>query len=206
MLVVCLMTMACGRLLDAADEVIDRVIAVVAGDLIMQSDVNAVRVLGLPPLPQDASDEAIVNQLIDRILVLSEIERYSPPEPSASTISDGVTAIRNRFASRVAFDEALARVGFTERRLQQTVRQDLRIDAYVQQRFTAPAPTDAEVAAYFQAHQNEFSAGGRGVTMDDAREQVARAVTQHRREALVADWIAGLRRRASIMRVGITGG
>jgi len=190
----------------AADDVIDQVVAVVAGDLIMQSDVNAVRVLGLLSTRRGASNEEVLNQLIDRTLVLSEIERYSPPEPSASAISDGVGAIRSRFGSREAFDQAMARVGFTERRLQQTIRQDLRINAYLQQRFTAPMPGDDEITAYYQAHPEEFSAGGRGVALVDAREQVAQAIRQRRYEALVADWIAGLRRRASIMRVGTSGG
>jgi hypothetical protein len=189
-----------------ADEVIDRVVAVVAGDLIMQSDVNAVRVLGLLSTSRDASNEEVLNQLIDRTLVLSEIERYSPPEPSASAISDGVNAIRKGFSSSEEFARALARVGFTERRLQQTIRQDLRINAYLEQRFAAPVPNDDEITAYYQAHREEFSAGGAGVALAEAHEQVAQAIKQRRYAALVADWIAGLRRRASIMRVGTTGG
>ena len=63
-----------------ADEVIDRVLAVVAGDLIMQSDLRAARDLGLATAGDGVDpDRAILSQLIDRALILDEVERYAPP-------------------------------------------------------------------------------------------------------------------------------
>ena len=52
---------------------------------------------------------------------------------------------------------ALDAGGFTEARLRAWVRDDLRIAAYLDQRFAAAgAPTDEEVAAYYAAHRDEF--------------------------------------------------
>lgn len=201
----CLLTLACAQRIAAADEVIDRVVAVVAGEVIMQSDVNAVGTLGLSSMPRGVSSGDAVSQLIDRTLVLSEIERYSPPEPQPSAIENGVRAVRDRFPTREAFEQALARVGFTERRLQQTIRQDLRISSYLEQRFTTPVPTDDEISAYYQTHRDEFVARGRQ-SLSEARELVEQAVRERRHDALVADWVAGLRRRASIMRAGMASG
>ena len=190
----------------AADEVIDRVVAVVEGDLIMQSDVNAVRTLGLSWTSSGAASDDVVSQLIDRALVLSEIERYSPPEPTPAAIDVRVRAVRERFSSPETFGQALARVGFSEQRLRQTLRQDLRIDAYLQQRFTTPMPTDDELNAYYQTHREEFADGGRQLTVVEARDRIDHAVRQARHASLVAEWVAGLRRRASIMRVSASNG
>ena len=180
----------------SAGEVIDRVVAIVAGELIMLSDVNAVRTLGLSSAASSASADEVVNRLIDRSLVLSEIERYSPPEPAPAMIEQGMQEVRNRFSTQASFDEALARVGFSERRLRQNIRQDLRITAYEQQRFTAPTPSDEDAQRFYQEHRDRFAA-----TFADAREQVQQEMLALRRATLVSDWVAGLRRRAQIVKV-----
>jgi hypothetical protein len=128
-----------------AEEVIDRVLAVVAGDLIMQSDVRAARELGLVS-PNDSSDpdRAVLSQLIDRALILDEVERYAPPEPSTDAIERAFRAVRGRFRADEAFNAALARVGFDEKQLRSVLRQNLRIRAYLDQRFGGETPERGE--------------------------------------------------------------
>jgi hypothetical protein len=128
-----------------ADEVIDRVLAVVAGDLIMQSDVRAARELGLVNAG-DASDpdRAVLSQLIDRALILDEVERYAPPEPAPDAIEGAFRAVRARFGSDAALSSAFARVGFDEKQLRAILRQNLRIQAYLDQRFGGETPERGE--------------------------------------------------------------
>ena len=150
-----------------ADELVDRVMAVAGGEVIMLSDVVAARDFGL--VSGDASADpvrGVLAQLIDRALILAEVDRYAPPEPSADAIRDEVGAIRRRFPASEAFDGALARTGLDEKGLTELVRQTLRIRGYLDQRFSAGAPD--------------------------------------RRDALVADWVAGLRRRAEIVDLSVT--
>ena len=91
-------------------------LAVVAGDLIMLSDVTAAVEFGLVPRTSGPDvTRAVLSQLIDRSLMLAEVERYAPPEPERarpSTASSQV--VRERFASAEAFDAALTRVGVEE--------------------------------------------------------------------------------------------
>ena len=119
-------------------ETIDRVLAVVSEQVITLSDVTAARELGLQSA-EGAADpvRAILTKLIDRELELAEVERYAPPEPSADAVDRAVALIRARFASANAFDDALARAGLDDRHLRETLRQDLRIRAYEDQRFAA---------------------------------------------------------------------
>ena len=134
-----------------ADEVIDRVFAVVAGDLIMQSDVRAARELGLVT-PGNAADPdgAVLAQLIDRALILDEVERYAPPEPSAEALDRAFADVQARFSSAEAFAAALNRAGFDERQLRGILRQNLRIKTYLDQRFSGETPERGEaiVAAW----------------------------------------------------------
>jgi hypothetical protein len=121
-----------------AGEILDRVLAVVGGDVITLTDVTAARDLGLQSA-EGATDpvRVVLSKLIDRELVLAEVERYAPPEPTAEAVDAAVAAVRARFASQDTFDATLARSGIDERHLRETLRQDLRIQAYEDQRFAA---------------------------------------------------------------------
>jgi len=117
-------------------ETIDRVLAVVAGQVILLSDVTAARDLGLQTADSAADPvRAVLVKLIDRELVLAEVDRYAPPEPDAAAVDRGVEALRARFPSRQAFDATLEKSGIDENHVRETVRQNLRVAAYLEQRF-----------------------------------------------------------------------
>lgn len=122
----------------APDEVIDRVLAVVSGEVITLSDVRAARELGRVTAA-DAPDpvRAVLSQLIDRALVLDEVNRFAPPEPAPSTIDEALDAVVARAASPATFDATLTRLGIDRAFVRDLLREDLRIRAYLDQRFTA---------------------------------------------------------------------
>ena len=196
----CVGILACGFPAVGATEIIDRVLAVAAGNLIMLSDVTAALEFGLVgpgPAPDPVRDT--LSRLIDRAIILAEVERYAPPEPDADAVDRELQAVRSGFASPEAFDQALARVGVNAKHLRETLRQNLRIRAYLDQRFTVAAPTDEEVGRYYREHQQEFSRNGAIVPFDQARQNVVQAVRTERRRVLVDDWVGGLRRRTEIV-------
>ena len=196
----CVEVLAGGSPAVAASEIIDRVLAVAAGNLIMLSDVTAALEFGLVgpgPAPDPVRDT--LSRLIDRAIILAEVERYAPPEPDADAVDRELQAVRSGFASPEAFDQALARVGVNAKHLRETLRQNLRIRAYLDQRFTVAAPTDEEVGRYYREHEQEFSRNGAIVPFDQARQNVVQAVRTERRRVLVDDWVGGLRRRTEIV-------
>ena len=122
----------------AKAEIIDRVLAVVGGIVITQSDATAAFELGFVTI--DSTDDRITNvlsKLIDRQLMLAEVERYAPPDPPADAVDRRLQAVRARFASPDAYAAALNRSGIDDTRLRRTLRDQLRIDAYLDQRFTS---------------------------------------------------------------------
>ena len=145
-------------------ETVDRVLAVVAGQLIMLSDVTAVRALGIiEPAPGADPIGSVLSRLIDRELMLAEVDRYAPPEPDAADIDREVAAVRARFPSQKVFDDTLALSGYDVTHVREIERQNLRLRAYLDQRFNAP---DSDAT---------------------------------RRQSLIDDWVAGLRRRTTIV-------
>jgi len=155
------LAVALGMTCGVRAETIDRVVAVVAGQVIMLSDVSAARELRLESAePGPDPVRAMLSRLIDRQLMLVEVDRYAPPEPAADMVESGLAAVRGRVPTSAAYEEILARCGIDEKHVREWIRQDLRIDAYLEQRFTPADP---------------------------------------RRQALIADWLNGLRRRGDIV-------
>jgi hypothetical protein len=136
----------------ARAETIDRVVAVVAGRVIMLSDVTAARELGLQA-PDAGADpvRATLSGLIDRELMLAEVDRYAPPEPDPADIDREIASIRGRFDSAAEFEAVLARCGIDEKHVRETVRQNLRINAYLAQRFTPADPRRAALVTEWLA-------------------------------------------------------
>jgi hypothetical protein len=188
-----------------ADELIDRVLAVVGGELITLTDVTAARDLGLVTVPAAANPiRAILSRLIDRELILAEVERYAPPEPPSDAVDREARAVRERFDTDEAFQRALQRSGIDEKHLRETLRENLRIQAYLDQRFAVPAPSDEELRVYYRDHPQAFTRGTAERSFDEARSQIVQAVVAERRKPLVDDWVAGLRRRGDITDLYLT--
>jgi hypothetical protein len=183
-----------------AQEVIDRVLAVAAGHVIMLSDVAAARDFGLvTPAPAGDPIRDVLSRLIDRALVMAEVERYAPPEPDAATVDRALDVVRARFATKEHFVRALERVGMSDMHLREIVRGDLRIQAYLEQRFTVAPPTDEELGRYYAERPEQFVRDGRLPPLAEIRQEVLRAALADRRRSLVTDWIADLRRRADVV-------
>jgi hypothetical protein len=141
----------------SAQELFERTVAIVGGSAITLSDVRTAIALGLV----DTEDVTVGTEaLIQRTLILREVDRYAPPEPDASQVDARLAQIRARVgAAQVDTIQAIG--GFTDSRLRAWIRDDLRIAAYLSQRFAADGP--------------------------------------ERRQSLIEDWVADLRRRTPVV-------
>ena len=143
--------------------VIDRILAVVSGSsLILQSDVTAARRLGLVTVPAEGDQvQRVLDRLIERRLMLMEVDRYGPPEPSGADVDRAVGEIDKRIGSGERLDAILRESGFTVDQLRLYVRDDLRIRAYLEQRFgTSLIAAEEEILAYYRTHSLEFTRQG----------------------------------------------
>jgi hypothetical protein len=133
----------------ARADVIDRIVAVVSGQPITLSDVTAAQQFQLVEVPPGTADPLTytVDRLIERTLILAEVERFQPPEPDPIEITIRIDALERRAGSSIAFEKALAVTGMTRDQLRRHVRDDLRITTYLNQRFGANADATERQAA-----------------------------------------------------------
>lgn len=161
-------------------EIIDRVLAILPGQIITLTDVEAAIELGLVEVPAggDRIEEGL-SAVVDRVLMLNEVRRVSPPEPSAAAIDARVARIRERFSAPDELSQVLAARGLDETVVRLYAADDLRLASYLDERFTAASqPTNEEIR----------QAG------ESARERLV----DERRRTLIGAWTAELRRRADV--------
>jgi len=181
-------------------EVIDRILATVGGGLILQTDVVAAIRLGFvqPPAQGDRLQWTL-DRLIERRLMLIEVDRYGPPEPELAAVDKRLQEIDVRIGSGERLDAMLRETGLSVDQLRLYVRDDLRTEAYIQQRFGATfQPSEDDIVAYYREHQAEFTRDGKERPFAEVREEARRAVMAQLRAAAVREWLSGLRRRTEV--------
>ena len=180
-------------------ELIERTLALVGGQPITLSDARAAVVFGLVTVERPSDDTpAITGLLVDRELILREVQRYAPPAPTDAAVDARLDEIRSRFRDAAGFTRALDLHGFTEVRLRAWIRDDLRTVAYLAQRFaSASMPTDTEISTAYARSRAEFDAAG--TTFEQATPVIRERLIGARRAELIDDWLSDLRRRTDVV-------
>jgi hypothetical protein len=180
-----------------AQQLLDRVLARVDGAPITLTDVQAAIGLGIVQVGSGDAIAGGTQQMIDRQLELTEVQRFPPPEPSPEAVARETARLKMNAGPRLPM--LMQSTGLTEQRITDLARDNLRIAGYLDQRFgTTVQVSDEEVAAYYRTHEAEFTNAGVTVPYEDAEPVARQRVSTERRRAIVNQWIRDLRTRADV--------
>ena len=126
--------------ISAQQQLLDRVVARVGSSAITQTDVDAAVTFGI------VNRGDAVRQLIDRRLMLAEVDRFPPPEPGATEIKLLMETMRAKAGADTA--AAMKRTGVNDDRLAELARDTLRIQSYMRQRFGSGPRTEEQTARW----------------------------------------------------------
>jgi hypothetical protein len=182
----------------SGQQLLERVVARVNGYAITLTDVRAALALGVVDAPAGANGEAVAtDRLVDRQLVLAEVARFAPPEPDAVLIATEVAGVVARAGPGLA--TLMASTGIDEASIRDIARDNLRIQAYLDQRFGATVQlTEDEVTQYYRIHPDEFTRDGILAPFGEVEARVRTRAGDERRAALVTQWVRDLRARADV--------
>jgi hypothetical protein len=131
----------------AAQQLLDRVVARVGTVAITQTDVDSAVAFGIvDPKPADGRDP--LKQMIDRRLILGEVSRFPPPEPTEQAVNEQLAKMKAAAGDRAA--AVMKTTGVDEKRLAEFARETLRIQAYIAQRFGTGARSDQQRAQWLE--------------------------------------------------------
>lgn len=189
-------------MLSAQGVTLDKMLAIVNGEVVTMSDVRAAKELKLVAGAATLTDDQILDALIERRLTIAEVGRYTSAEPPAADVEARRKSWEATLPRGVTAAAALATVGMRDAALTAWFRDDLRVAAYLDQRFTAAAqPTRQQAQAYFDQHTTDFAVNGVTPLFASVEPEVRRRVAAERRAARIHDWVESLKQRAEIRRL-----
>jgi len=126
---------------------IDGVLAKVGGDIVTVSDVRQARLLKLL-VPAADSDQGYVDALIDRRLMLADLKRNPPAEPTTEAIDAREREWTARLGAGANVQDLLRRAGMSDAGLRGWLRDDLRLEVYLDERFGTSSNRPAAISAW----------------------------------------------------------
>lgn len=180
-------------------QLVDRVVARVGDKPILASDVRAAIALGLVDVDgSPAPEEDAIAQLIDRRLMLDEMAKSAVPDVDDDAVEEEVRRLRSYAGAnlKAVMDSA----GIDETLLRQMARDSVRLNTYLAARFPLVDVSDAEAERYYRTNAEAFRRNGVLMPFEQAAPAARDAASRERREARIAQWIAGLRKRTEVLR------
>lgn len=201
----------------AAAEVVDRIVAIVNGNVILQSDwdeaLSFEALLANRSLPEFSEDDrrAVLDRLIDQELLREQMKSADSPHASDADISARVAAARKLYpqaASDGGWQAILAQYHLTEEGLMAHVRQEIELMRLVDARLRPAVQIDSKsIEAYYR---DQFvpqlkQAGSREVPLADVSARIREVLTQKKVNELLISWLQTLRSEGQVHVPGVSG-
>jgi len=185
--------------------ILDRILAVVNGEVISLSDVERELFFfdNVDPHTQadgknkfsDSAIEAGTHKLINHKLLLAEAKRFDVENPDEARIQRDLEKIQKRFASQSEFEKALHLNTITQEDLRQMVKEHLKVNRFVDQRirfFVIVLP--AEMSKYYSENQENFQ----GKTYEEAEKEINQILLTLKGKGKLEDLLLKLKANAEV--------
>lgn len=184
---------------------VDRVVAVVDEDPILESDLGRVVALGLLAPAGEESAASLRRRALDELVAerlrFHEVDKFGFAEVPPARVEEGYQQIRARFPDDAAFRARLAEVGMTPAALRQLVARQLMVLTYVEERLGPRVFVSLEdIRQYYTATLvPELERRHAPVPpIEEVREQIRAVLKEKRLNDEIASWTAELRRNADV--------
>lgn len=191
--------------LEAGLVLVDRTVAVVDEDPILESDLLRAIGLGLVERRPDESEDAlrrrVLDDLIEQRLRSHEIDDLGAPLVAVDEIERQVAAIRDGFPDAAAFEARLEELGMRVASLRQLIARQLAVLAYIEDRLGARVFVGLdEIRTYYQdSLVPELTRRGEiAPPIEDVREEIRAVLRERKLNDEIDRWSERLRREADI--------
>jgi hypothetical protein len=202
-----------------AAEVVDRMVAVVNKQVILQSELEQTAhveflLQGKPPSAKPATTEmqAVLDQLIDRDLLEQQIMNPAVLSPTKEEVAARIKEVRTQIPGADTNDgwkAVLAAYGVSEQDVEEQIISQLRILKFVDLRFRALAQVDrTAVSSYYQEkllpqlHQQ----GAPVPPLKDVAAKIEKILAEQRIDELLNSWLQTLRSQSHIQKIALESG
>jgi peptidyl-prolyl cis-trans isomerase SurA len=186
-----------------AQEVMDRIVARVENDIILQSDIQELKEYQELVGEKAESDGALLDRLIDQWIVRSEAELSRFPQPKDEEIDRGVARVVKSFSSPEEYEARKKKSGLSDAEVRKIVASQLYLSNYLDSRFRPSAQIDEKAVEDFYQNAVVPRAKARGQeppTLDASRDVIQEALVQSDINDQAARWLTESRGRLHVQK------
>lgn len=193
---------------------LDRIVAIVNGDLVLDSDVNEeLRFDAFDPYhrPEEkVSRDRAIERLINRALILQQLKLQPEDEPSDADVTKQVDQLRKNIPecsrynceSKAGWDRFLASHGFNETTFFNRWKERMEVLQFIEDRFQMGINiTPDQIQSYYQKtllpeYQQQHAVAPK---LDAISGQIREILLQQQITTLLSDWLKSLRAQGSVV-------
>jgi peptidyl-prolyl cis-trans isomerase SurA len=201
-----------GRVLSRAQEVVDRMVAVVNKRVILESEMDQARrvellLQGKPPTSEKPSPQdiqALLDRLIDRLLLEQQITDPAIVDPTPAELAERIKEIRGQIpgaASDDGWKKVLAAYGLEQVDIENHLVSEFRVLRFLDLRFRKLVHVDkAEIAAYYQESllPELRRQGAPAPPLEEVSGKIEDILVEQRMDEMLNEWLQTLRAQAHI--------
>jgi len=186
----------------ARAELVDRIVAIIDREVVTLSEAEQASEIARARTGAAAAPlVSVVERLIESRLVEREVERFTGEPVSPELVDGALQEVRARFPSETAFREMLTRNGLSEEELRATLRRQIGVAEYLEQRFRPLTfVTEEQIEVYYRDELLASLEGRPLPELSEVSESIRRVLEELAFNARVEEWIDGLKGRARIRR------
>ncbi len=200
---------------------LDRVVAIVDGSVILDSDVNEemrfdaldldAKPLGPPKVAQEtASRSVVLERLINRELVLQQIKLEPPADIDTDAVNEQIAELRKSIPACAHFDcktdagwkDYLASIDITDAAFRNRFQQRLQVLAFTERRFRMGiriTPEQERVYYDLTLLPKYRAAGAKPPPFASISARIEQVMIEQQVSALLTDWLHSLRAQGSVI-------
>jgi hypothetical protein len=192
-----------------AQETIDRIVARVENDIILQSEVRELSEYQGFVDGKTESDAAILDRLIDQWVVRTEADTAHFPHPTEAEISRDFDRLKKSYASAEEFEARKKQAGLSDADLRAMLAAQLYLSSYLDSRFRPSVQMDPKAIEEFYENGVVARAKARGQeppTLEASREYIQEALIQMGINEQADRWLKESRARVHVEKLLDEGG
>jgi hypothetical protein len=183
--------------------VVDRIVARVENDIILQSDLQQLKEYQEVVDGKSESESVILDLLIDQWIVRSEAELSRFPEPTDAEIDRELSRVVKSFSSPAEFEARKKKSGLNDAEVRKIVAAQLYLSNYLDSRFRPSAQIDEKAIEDFYQNAVIPRAKARGQeppTLDASRDIIQEALVQGDINQQADRWLKESRNRLHVQK------
>lgn len=208
-LLAAILTQAAPAAPDGAFVLLDRIAAVVADDVILETEIDRMAAVELVARRAGEGEAAyrdrILNERIDEVVQEQQLRRTGGIEPDPREVEGRLNELESRLAKAggATLAERMARVGVTRAEVRGWISRGLMLETYVRERISPTVKTtDAELKSFFEG-PFRAEARERGLetlpTYPEVQEELRELLRERKLDEAVAAWTRDLREATRIL-------